>query len=239
LQLAALHPGGTDMTSPKAHDPEPDDVERSETPARKKKKKRKQQGAPRWLLLTGLGVGGVAVVVLLGLFIWIGSRFAFAPPVQAVTSWEKYTAEENEFAFEYPAGWRAKSYGVRNQREAEVKGSGASISIKENLTGSLIADIAGAIGGGIVDDDHLPVVSVHEVRRPKDSTTYKEAPAVTVTTRFGKARRSAYTDGSKRGYRATVLLNQTALDVFCECRASDWQTLRPAFEHVIESLGRP
>jgi hypothetical protein len=33
-------------------------------------------------------------------------------------------------------------------------------------------------------------------------------------------------------------MHQTALDVYCECRAADWETLRPAFERVIESLGR-
>src|SRR5437870_3497415 len=97
-----------------------------------------------------------------------------------------------------------------------------------------IAGIAAA-GGRPVDDDHLPVVQVHNMRRPKDMPNYKEEPGVTVATRFGKVRRSAYTDGSRRGYRATALLTQTAFDIFCECRASDWDTLRPAFEHVIET----
>src|SRR5438034_402258 len=84
------------------------------------------------------------------------------------------------------------------RREADIKGSGgASITVKENLAGSLVGDIAHAASGGRpVDDDHMPVAQVHEMRRPKDLPSYKEEPVVTVMTRFGKLRRSAYTDGS-------------------------------------------
>jgi predicted Zn finger-like uncharacterized protein len=232
---------GTKKSRP--DDEEPDDEEQGEAQGkergkergeeegevrvrRKKKKKKKKQPSLRGLRIAGLAGGGV---IALALLIWVALKLtAGAPPVQPVTTWEKYGTEEGEFGFEYPADWRAKSYGPS-----------ASITVKENLTGSLLGDIAGAAnGGGPVDDDQLPVARVHEARRPKDSKSYQEKPAKTVQTRIGKARRSAYADGAKRGYRATVLLNQTALDVFCECKASDWETLRPAFEHVIESLGR-
>jgi hypothetical protein len=119
-----------------------------------------------------------------------------------------------------------------------IKGvGGATIDIKENLAGSLVGDIAGAFNQGNQppSDDRLPVSKVHEQRRPEGA---KEEPAVTMETKFGKARCSAYTSGSKRGYRVTVLMHQTALDVFCECRASDWDVLRPAFDRFISSLGR-
>jgi hypothetical protein len=222
----------------KAHNPEPDDDDIDEAPVRKKKKKKKKKPPPsRWPLYAGLGGGGVVVLVLL---IWAVMKLAGgAAPVRPITDWDRYSTEENEFGFDYPAGWRAKSYGIKGRREADVKGGSASIVVKENLAGSLVGNIAAAAGGGNqVDDDLSPVAQVHEVRRPKELPNYKEEPAVTVTTKIGKARRSAYTDGSKRGYRATVLLHQTALDIFCECRAADWETLRPAFEHVIESMGR-
>src|SRR5262249_18366693 len=118
-------------------------------------------------------------------------------------------------------------------------GPSASINVKENLTGSLIGDIANAAARGKeVGEEFAPVARVHDMRRPKDSSSYREEAAVTVKTGFGDARRSAYIDGSKGGYRATVLMHRTALDIFCECRASDWDTLRPAFERVIESVGR-
>jgi hypothetical protein len=215
--------------------PEPEDRARPEPAVRKKKKKKKQ--ASRWPLYAGLGVGGAVVLALL---VWVVVKLAGgSKPAQPVTAWEKYSTEEKEFGFDYPAGWDALSYGIRGKRHAEVKGGGALITVKESMEGSVVGDIFKAADRGKpVEEDQTPVAKWHEMRRPTDSSTYREEPAVTVKTRFGPARRSAYTDGSKRGYRATVLMHQTALDVFCECRASDWETLRPAFEHVIESIGR-
>jgi hypothetical protein len=216
-----------------------DDFDRDEERRRKKKKKNKPAKNARWPMITAIVGGGVVTVGLLVVVIWaIVHAASGGAAVQPVTAWDRFNTDERGFAFEYPKGWRAKGYGIRDRREAEVKGAGgATINVKENLAGSLVGDIANAAAGGRpVDDDHLPVVSVHNMRRPKESSSYKEDEGVTLSTKLGKVRRSAYSDGSKRGYRVTVLLNQTALDIFCECRASDWDTLRPAFEHVIDSL---
>jgi hypothetical protein len=229
------------MANRNVHRPEPDDDdERDEVPLRKKKKKKKKRGASYWPMVARYGGAAVVVLGLAGLVIWVVVKLTGGgPPAQPVTAWERFTTEENEFSFDYPAGWRAKGYGLRGRREVEVKGSSATINVQENLAGSLVGDIANAAARGKpVPDELSPVAQVHEVRRPQESSSYQEEPAVTVMTKFGKARRSTYKDGSKRGYRATVLLTQTALDVFCECRDSDWETLRPAFERVIESLGR-
>lgn len=228
------------MTDAIARIPEPDDDERSEAPARKKKKKKKQrkQASFNWPLVAGLAVGGVLVF---GLLVWaVVKLMSGDPPAQPVTAWEKFNTEDNEITFDHPDGWKSRGYGIRNHREAEVKGpGGALITVKENIAGSVLGDFNKAADRGQpVGDDQAPVARVHEMRAPKDSSSYQEERAVTVMTKFGKARRSAYKDGSKRGYRATVLMHNTALDVYCECRASDWEALRPAFERVIESLGR-
>ena len=34
-----------------------------------------------------------------------------------------------------------------------------------------------------------------------------------------------------------ILMRQTALDVFCECSASEWEVARPIFERMIDSIG--
>jgi serine/threonine protein kinase len=218
-------PGSVNMGDRKAHRPEPEDDDYAEAAVRKKKKKR----ASPWLKITALAGGGVAALVMVISAIVTLTRGA--PPAQTVKAWDKFSTEENEFAFDYPRGWNARGYGLRGQREVEVKGPDGTITVKEYLTGSPVGDIKP------VPDELSPVGQVHELRRPKDARSYQEGPAVTVMTKFGKARRSAYKDGAKRGYRATVLMHETALEVFCECRASDWDTLRPAFDHVIKSLG--
>lgn len=220
-------------------DDEDEDIERDEERRRKKKKKNKPAKKARWPIITAFIGAGVVGVGLLVIVIWaIVHAVSGGAAVQPVTAWDRFKTDDRGFAFEYPKGWRAKGYGIQDRREAEVKGvGGATINVKENLAGSLIGDIANAAAGGRqLDDDHLPVVAVHNKRRPNESTSYKEDEGVTLQTKLGKVRRSAYSDGSRRGYRVTVLLNQTALDIFCECRASDWDVLRPAFEHVIDSL---
>jgi len=217
-----------------------DDDDREESSVRRKKKKKKKPASPPWLKIGLLAGGGLVAAGMIALIIWAIVVFSRgAPPAQPVTAWDKFSTEEFGFAFEYPKGWRASSYGIKNQREADIKGRDASISVKENLVGSVVADIAGAANAGQeVPDERLPVAQVHELRRPRDMpASYKEEPAMTMQTKFGKARCSPYTNGSRRGFRATVLMNQSALDIFCECRASDWDVLRPAFEHVIGSIG--
>lgn len=216
-----------------------DDDEVDEAPVRKKKKKKKKKEPSRWPMLSLYIAGGVFGLLMLVLVIWLIVQFGGGgPPAQPVTNFTKFSTDEQEFGFEYPAGWGLNDYGMKGRREVHIRGvGGASIDIKENLAGSLVGDIAGAgnQGNQPPSDDRLPVSKVHEMRRPEGA---KEEPAVTVETKFGKARQSAYTDGSKRGYRVTVLMHQTALDVFCECRASDWDVLRPAFDRFISSLGR-
>lgn len=216
---------------------DPDDDE-DDAPVKKKKKK-KPQASAKWPKIVGFGAIGVVGVLFAGFIIWtVISLAGGGPPAQPVTAFAKFSTDGQEWGFDYPRGWQTASYGLPGKREAEIKGGSATITVKENLAGSLVGDIARATDGGReVPDELSPVARVHELRKPKDSKTYKEEEAVTVMTRFGKARRSAYTDGSRKGYRATVLLNQTALDVFCDCRASDWDALRPAFERAIETLG--
>jgi hypothetical protein len=212
-----------------------------EAPSKKKKKKKKKPQAPaKWpkiLLLSSMGVVGALFV---GFIIWVVISLAGGgPAAQPITKWAKFNTDGGEWGFEYPQGWNASGYGLPGKREAEIKGNAATITVKENIAGSLVGDIARAADGGReVDDEFSPVAKVHALRKPKDNPSYKEDDhAVTVMTRFGKGRVSAYTDGSRKGYRATVLLNQTALDVFCDCRASDWDVLRPAFERSIQTLG--
>ncbi|MBI3411062.1 MAG: hypothetical protein HY040_22235 [Planctomycetes bacterium] len=222
---------------PRARRADADDEERGEVRIRSKKKGKKKQASSRWLWIAGSAGGGA---VVLGLLIWAAVMFlGGAPPAQPITTWEKYTSsEQGEFGFVYPADWHEKSYGIKDRREVEITGPGASITIKESIGGSLLGDIAGGLSRGGPDNDELsPVAQVHEARRP-DTKGYEEKPAKTVMARHGKVRRSAYAQGSKRGYRVTMLMNLTALDIYCECRASDWATLRPAFERFIESLGR-
>ena len=231
--------GDDDEPAPKSRRRDDDDDD--EAPRKKKKKKKKHQGPSPWpkiALYGGMGLLGVLLVV--GVIWMIVAISRGAPPAQPVTQFVKFSTDGNEWGFEHPAGWKASCYGLPGKREAEIKGPAATITVKENIGGSLVGDVARAFDRGEeVPDEFSPVAKVHDMRKPKkdDLPNYKEEPAVTVMTKFGKARASVYTDGSRKGYRATILMNQTALDIFCDCRASDWDALKPAFERVISTMG--
>ena len=216
-----------------------DDDDLDEAPVRKKKKKKKRKEQPsRWPMISLYIAGGVFGLGMLSLIIWLLVSFAGGgPAAQPVVNFSKFSTDEQEFGFEYPVGWRLEDYGMKGKREVHIKGvGGATIDITENMAGSLVGDIAGAFQGNQPpSDEFLPVSKVHEMRRPEGA---KEDPAITMESKFGKVRCSPYKNGSRRGYRVTVLMHQTALDVFCECRESDWEVLRPAFDRFIASLGR-
>src|SRR5262249_29522499 len=148
----------------------------------------------------------------------------------------------SEFAFECPTAWKVSEKGKRGKRDIQIRKGSMLITMDEGMAGSLVGNIAQAGNRGQeVSEEFTPIAQVHRMRKPKEvSAAYQEGQAVTVVTRgFGKARMSEFTEGSKRGFRATVLRHETALDIFCTCRASDFETLRPVFERLIKSLGQP
>src|SRR5262249_48906932 len=153
-----------------------------------------------------------------------------------------YDASEG-FRCDYPAGWKARLEGVKDHYDFTCTRGAASIHISQGLVGSLLGDIAGAMGGQDNNPGHSPVARVHETRRrliADEFQNYQEESAQTVNTHFGQARRSAFTASGNfgrkiRGYRATVLGHMTAFDVVCQCPAADWDNLEPAFTRAIES----
>jgi DNA-directed RNA polymerase subunit RPC12/RpoP len=208
-------------------------------------KKRRRSARRRNLLILG-----AALLLVLGggsaLSFWIYDRVRSDRPTVAVpVSFDTYEASEGAFRCEYPAGWKVRFEGVKDHYQLTCTRGAASIRISQGLFGSLVGDIAGAIGPPSNDPDRSPVARVHEVKRPMiadDFHDYQEEPAQTIATRFGPARRSAFTAagtfGRKvRGYRATVLGHMTQFDVVCQCPPADWENLQPAFTHAIESLG--
>jgi hypothetical protein len=212
-------------------------------PVRKKPKRKRQ--APAWRPPRRLVVV-LAVVLLVGLvaFLVIRKLTDTGPRAVAPSAFATYKAPEGAFQCQYPEDWSVQPEGIHNRYKVTFTKHHASIRISQGVLGSVLADISGALGAG-KDDERSPVAQVHELKRratEAEASGYKEEPAQTVTTRFGKARRSAFTEAGSfgkqtRGYRATVLGHQTQFDVYCECPAADWETLQPAFAQVIESLG--
>jgi hypothetical protein len=213
---------------------------------RKRKKKRKQSTRVVVLLVAG----GAALAVLLcggvGLSFWLYPRLtAGGPSATAVSSYATYQAPEDAFGCDYPSGWAVQREGVKDHYEVTFSKGAASISISQSIAGSALGDIAGAGGDPGNDPERAPVARVHAFKQAQAAeklSGYQEEAAVTVPSRFGTARRSAFTArgllGRKlRGYRATALGPMIQYDIICQCPAADLEVLEPAFARVIQSLG--
>jgi hypothetical protein len=197
-------------------------------------------------LVLGGALGAVALIALVVVAAVLLRPRLGPPKVTAPEQYAVYNSPEDVFHVSLPKGWKLESGGRKGQYRVSAERGAATIQVYESLTGSLLGDIAGAgQPDPNVRDEFLPVSRVHEIKQQAVSEEYgdyREEPAVTVETQFGKARRSAFTaraglGGKVRGYRATALGTMTSIGVVCTCPPGDWDTLEPAFARVIASLG--
>jgi hypothetical protein len=219
--------------------------DRPEGRSRRRNKKRAGKSG-RGLLILGAAAGAVALLALV-IVVAVMLRQRLGPEkMTAPEQYVVYNSPEDVFHVSMPKGWKLESGGRKSAYWVFAEKGGATIKVYESLTGSLLGDIAGARQADPnVSDELLPVSRVHEIKQKTladDYSNYREDPAVTVGTQFGKARRSAFTakavlGGKVRGYRATALGTMTQITIVCTCSPADWDTLEPAFARVIASVG--
>jgi hypothetical protein len=167
-------------------------------------------------------------------------------PVSAPTSFTPYQAKDQAFRTQQPAGWEMAQSGAQGSGYSSVKFTkgNASIKISADLVGSLLGDIAKNLGRGAGEEDEelAAVAKVHEfgAKQMQDELSgYTEQKAQKTQTPFGDSRQSEFTasttfGGKLRGYRVTALARDRRISIVCYCPESNWATLKPAFEKVIQ-----
>lgn len=165
-------------------------------------------------------------------------------PVPAPKEFKEYHAPDGTFQCEYPAGWVTEGGGGSRTDYSMVKFNkgDAEIRVEADLAGSLFADIGRNDG-----DAEPPVAKVHKlkIKRLDDQfTNYKEREAKPFSSKaLGEGRKAVFVAdggivGRIFGYHATLLTNDKRITIICQCSATDWKVLRPAFDRVIASFGR-
>ena len=167
--------------------------------------------------------------------------------VPAPTAYKEYAAKESSFTVQYPDGWDVKGGGKGNHC-AKFSKSSALISVSTNLSDSLMGDLA-SIGAGSnsahMTEEDAAVHKIHLKNKgelAEDFGETKEEKPVKFVSMLGEGRKSEFTaggglGGSIHGYRATILGRDRRLKIVCTCSESDWPTLKPAFDKVLESFG--
>ncbi len=187
----------------------------------------------------------LAVALLVGGMLTLGGC---GGEVVVPTEYEPYNAKDASFSCEAPAGWTIEGGGKGHQWAKFTSGS-AKIRIHTGIVGSLIADMPPGMNllgdaEGIDEEDLAPVAHAHAFEKDifaQDYSDYEEQPAVAIQTGLGDSRQGEFTaagsfGGTTHGYRVTALTLDKRIRIVCECPESDWEALRPAFDHVIKSL---
>ncbi len=175
-------------------------------------------------------------------------------PIEAPASYEKWNAKDGTFLIEYPQGWEADGGGRSGIQWARFKYGDADIHVSVKFSDSVIGDIVGGGGPGVpVGDfgdelagaDELAAVDVvHASKKEEvaeDFSGYEEKEAVKISPPLGDGRKSEFTTSGftpLHGYRATILNKDRGISVICRCAESDWETLKPAFDRILNSIAR-
>ncbi len=167
--------------------------------------------------------------------------------VPAPKAFVAYNSPSARFSCDYPKGWQAEGGGKNDSPMSWAKFTegNAEIRVDADLAGSLFADIAKAGGGGMGADAEPPVAKIHPmaIRHMKEEYNgYEEREAKKFQSKgLGEGRKAIFIakealGGKIYGYRATLLSGDRRITVITKCPATNWQTLKPAFDTVIASL---
>lgn len=204
------------------------------------------KSAPAGLALYG-GLAGAALVLVALIFIVRALR---PVTVAAPTTYKTYTAIDNTFSCDQPAGWTVHETGAMNGVLSTVTFEKAHVRVKviSDAIGSLMSEgtpstaSTETLPGMPPPPPPKPAVEkLHEMDKAQlaDSLPdYKEGPMQKLESRVGDARVSEWTaDGGKqRGYRVTMLGNQREMTVICISPERNWAALQPAFRRMITSV---
>lgn len=205
-----------------------------------------------WLNVSIIGGACVALVVL-----GIIGYSMFLPPA-AIRVGSSGTLErpkefvevefgQRDYKCECPKGWEVTSGGGKEGTPPWTKfeKGGASVQIRDSLSGTPGAMINRALHMGTpIEQGTAPVDEVHEHRKKgvADSMrNYEESAQQKLDHKLGDALIAEFTakpmfGGAIRGYHATVLHGFHQFTIVCRCTESEWETLKPAFKHVISTL---
>jgi hypothetical protein len=169
-------------------------------------------------------------------------------PTTMPKSYNTLVAADKSFKIDYPAEWTADSGGKGGYAWAKFTSGSSEISVNANVVGSLMGDLPKmphhAVLGEQPDEETAPVAVVHEQEREtfEEDEDVKEKKAEVVKTGIQEARRAEFTGertlgSSVHGYRVTALTTQRRIRVVCQCPEGEWESLKPAFDKIVESLG--
>ncbi len=218
-------------------------------------KKKPAKRAFPWLIVSIAGGACVALIVagiigytmfLPGGAIGLGSSGTLETPKEFV----EVEFGERDYRCDCPKGWEVTSGGGREGVPpwAKFNKGGASVEIRDSVSGTPGAKVNRALHMGTpIELGTAPVAEVHEHRKKSVADSmrnYEETAPQKLEHHLGDALIAEFTakplfSRAIHGFHATVLDEFHQLTIVCRCTESEWEALKPAFQHVISTLAPP
>jgi hypothetical protein len=168
-------------------------------------------------------------------------------PTAVPTSYSTYSDDQKIFKIQYPDGWACESGSRDGFSRAKFSSGNAVIEVESDVaTRALISEIAQTGILPVSPGDPSSTMSArnaHWLEKTKfeEGNGVKEEKAMTATTKLGNGVKSEFAGensfgGKIRGYRGTSMNNDKRIRVICRCPAEEWDSLKPVFDLVIESI---
>jgi hypothetical protein len=165
------------------------------------------------------------------------------------------------FTYLRPQGWRGegKIEVGGNAGSIELRKNAAYVRIGADLAGSLMADVSTASSNSMgAAGDALPgglgtamraankpaVEKLHDIQGTTLAAKFKDfkdGKMQPFQSKLGEGRFSEFTGeldaNDIHGYRVTILGSDKRYSVRTQCTESDWKTLKPIFEKIVQSVG--
>lgn len=242
-----------------------EDFTPGELPPRRKKesapgsKNKKKSGtntpqSSKMGLYIGIGITAVLLLGIGGFFLFSSGSSGSSAPEPAVVQYATFSHELGQFKVKYPSDWEQKSGGGQGGRPpfASFEDGTADISIRHNLKGVSIADMASLPSGGPIipgaeEEEDPPAKAVHEFlgqqQYANDYRDFEELPGKEFTVPYGDGWLSEFTatvglGGKIKAYRLTLTGTQFQYNVICKCPEFQWEEYEPIFMEVIKSINR-
>jgi hypothetical protein len=192
------------------------------------------------------------LTVVVGLTL-ISALAGCGEPLTTPKAFKKFNAKDGTFAVEYPDTWKAEGGGGQGIQWAEFSKGSALVTINTNISGSVIADIAGSTNPGL-DGDAIdpkeaeklaPAAAAHnwikqDPTRFEKFKKYEEQEPTKITPPIGEGRKSLFTatsGGRKlKGYRITIPTNDKALIIFAYAPEKDWSKVQGAYDSMFDKM---
>jgi hypothetical protein len=199
-------------------------------------------------VMIGVGAGIVVVLLVVVAFLTVARK---PTNIAAPAGFSKVTAPDNTFICMGPAdpAWQNENAGIpgsQNGYEQWADGP-AKIDIEDSFGASVMSDIRKIPDPNNPGSFLNPAEGQHEMSKDAAAakygdyteTDFKDMPSAYGTACYSEFDADGgFMVGKVHGIRATLMGSERSISVICVCPAANFDTLKPAFWQVINSIAR-